>query len=117
MYLGYGVDYAKYRESLVKLKDMSALYDTILPCHGEIPMDKSQFDKVIACVDAYTTGKLTGVDAVGPEGTACKEYILDRFGYHGITESQQPLRRISVKGLFCAFYWNRNPAFAEREGI
>ena len=79
MYLGYGVDYAKYRDSLVKLKNMSALYDTILPCHGEIPMDKSQFDKVIACVDAYTTGKLTGVDAVGPEGTACKEYILDGF--------------------------------------
>lgn len=79
MYLGYGVDFTKYRESLVKLKELGGAYDTILPCHGEIPMDKSQFDKVIACVDAYTAGKLTGVDAVGPEGTACKEYILDGF--------------------------------------
>ncbi len=80
MYLGYGADFAKYRASLVKLKDMGDLYDTILPCHGAVPMDKSQFDRIIACVDAYTAGKLTGVDATGPDGTACKEYILDGFG-------------------------------------
>lgn len=79
MYLGYGVDYAKYRDSLVKMQALSDAYDTILPSHGEIPMPMSQFDKVIACVDAYTAGQLTGVDAVGPEGSACKEYILDGF--------------------------------------
>lgn len=79
MYLGYGVDYAKYRESLVKLRDMGDLYDTILPCHGGVPMDKSQFDVVISAVDAYTAGELTGVDAVGPEGSACKEYIKNGF--------------------------------------
>jgi glyoxylase-like metal-dependent hydrolase (beta-lactamase superfamily II) len=79
MYLGYGADYAKYRDSLVKLKDMGALYDTILPCHGPVPMDRSQFDRVIACVDAYTAGQLAGKDAVGPEGSACKEFTLDGF--------------------------------------
>lgn len=79
MYLGYGVDYAKYRDSLVKLRDMSNLYDTILPCHGDVPADWALFDKVIACVDAYTAGELTGVDAVGPEGTACKAYYLGDF--------------------------------------
>ena len=79
MYLGYGVDFAAYRDSLVKMKGMADLYDTMLPSHGKIPMPMSQYDKVIACVDAYTAGQLTGVDAVGPEGTACKEYILHGF--------------------------------------
>ena len=79
MYLGYGVDFAKYRESLVKMQGMSDAYDTMLPSHGEIPMPMSQYNKIIACVDAYTAGKLTGVDSVGPEGSACKEYNLDGF--------------------------------------
>lgn len=79
MYLGYGVDYAKYRESLVKLKGMSDLYDTMLPSHGEIPMPMAQYDNIIDCVGAYVAGELTGVDAVGPEGTACKEYIKNGF--------------------------------------
>jgi len=79
MYMGYGVDYAKYRESLVRLKDMGDLYDTILPCHGNIPTPKSQYDNIIACVDAYTAGELTGTDAVGPEGSPCKEYSHSGF--------------------------------------
>ncbi len=79
MYLGYGVDYAEYRKSLVKAKEMGDLYDTMLPSHGSVPMDKSKFDTVIACVDAYTAGQLTGTDTVGPEGTACKAYNLNGF--------------------------------------
>lgn len=79
MYLGHGVDYAKYRESLVKLQGMADLYDTILPCHGDIPTPVSKFDNIIACVDAYVAGELTGTDAVGPEGSPCKEYALNGF--------------------------------------
>lgn len=79
MYLGYGVDFSEYRKSLVMLKGMADLYDTMLPSHGEIPMPMSQFDNIIGCVDAYTAGELTGTDAVGPEGTACKEYIKNGF--------------------------------------
>ena len=80
MYLGYGVNFVKYRESLVKLKDMADLYDTILPSHGDIPMPMSQYDNIIGCVDAYLAGELTGVDAVGPEGSPCKEYTKNGFG-------------------------------------
>ena len=76
----HGVDFAKYRESLVKLKDMADLYDTILPSHGDIPMPMSQYDNIIGCVDAYLAGELTGVDAVGPEGSPCKEYTKNGFG-------------------------------------
>lgn len=79
MYLGHGVDFNKYRDSLVKLQSMADLYDTILPCHGSIPTPMNQFDNIIGCVDAYMAGELTGVDAVGPEGTACKEYIKNGF--------------------------------------
>ena len=79
MYLGHGVDFAKYRESLVKLQNMADLYDTILPCHGDIPTPVSKFDNIIACVDAYVAGELTGTDAVGPEGSPCKEYALNGF--------------------------------------
>lgn len=79
MYLGHGVDFGKYRESLVKLQGMADLYDTILPCHGDIPTPMSKFDDIIACVDAYVAGELTGTDAVGPEGSPCKEYVKNGF--------------------------------------
>lgn len=78
MYLP-GSDWDKYRASLVRLKELGDAYDTILPSHGNIPLDKGHIDKIIAAVDAYRAGKLTGHDAVGPDGTPCKEYVLDGF--------------------------------------
>ena len=78
MYLP-GVDWADYRKSLLRLKDMGSEYDIIYPSHGDVPMDKSQFDVVLACLDAYEAGELTPTDAVGPEGTKCKAYKLNGF--------------------------------------
>lgn len=78
MYLP-GADMEEYRKSLVRLMDMGDAYDSLLPCHGEVPMSKDQFHTVLACVDAYLAGQLTGVDAVGPEGTSCKAYYLNDF--------------------------------------
>ncbi|MCD8332373.1 MAG: MBL fold metallo-hydrolase [Oscillospiraceae bacterium] len=78
MYMPHA-DVKQYRESLLQLKALSGAYDTLLPCHGEVPMEPGQIDNVLACIDAYLAGQLTATDGVGPEGTACKEYILNGF--------------------------------------
>lgn len=78
MYLP-GVDFADYRRSLLRLKELGGAYDVLYPCHGEVPMDKSQIDNILACLDAYEAGQLTPTDAVGPEGTKCKAYKLNGF--------------------------------------
>ena len=80
MYLGCGVDFAVFRESLLKLKGMADQYDTMLPSHGVVPMPMDQYDIILDCVDAYMAGELTGVDAVGPEGSPCKEFTKNGFG-------------------------------------
>lgn len=78
MYLPHA-DVEEYRKSLLLLKNLGSAYDTLLPCHGEVPMEPGQIDNILACVDAYQAGQLTPVDGVGPEGTHCKEYILNGF--------------------------------------
>jgi len=54
-----------------KLRDMADAYDTIYPAHGVTPLDKSQIDRMIDCLEAYLRGDTTGVPAIGPEGTPC----------------------------------------------
>ncbi|MCD8376915.1 MAG: MBL fold metallo-hydrolase [Oscillospiraceae bacterium] len=78
MYMAHA-NVAQYRESLLLLKGMAGEYDTLLPCHGEVPMDPGQIDNVLACIDAYLAGQLTPTDGVGPDGAPCKEYIHNGF--------------------------------------
>lgn len=78
MYLP-GSNWDEYRASLARLKELGDAYDTILPSHGAIPLGKEQIDKIIAAADAYRAGTLTGHAAVGPDGSPCKEYVLDGF--------------------------------------
>ena len=54
-----------------KLRDMADAYDTIYPAHGVTPLDVSQVDCMIDCLEAYLRGDTAGVPAVGPEGTPC----------------------------------------------
>ncbi len=78
MYMPHA-DIHQYRESLLLLKSMRNSYDQLLPCHGEVPMDPSQIDNILNCVDTYLAGNVTPADGVGPEGTPCKEYIANGF--------------------------------------
>ena len=74
-----GKEWADFRKSLLRLKELGGEYDVFYPCHGEVPMDKGQIDSVLACLDAFEAGELSPTDAAGPDGSACKAYHLNGF--------------------------------------
>lgn len=76
MYLP-GVDLKQYIQGLEKLEGLSDCFSTILPSHGEIPVDKGQIGRLKACAQACLAGQLAGTPAVGPDGTPCQAYTLE----------------------------------------
>lgn len=73
MYLP-GSDLDLYRSTLTELDRLKGAYTRILPSHGDIPTSPDQIARLLACLDAYRAGQLTGRPAVGPDGAPCVLY-------------------------------------------
>ena len=74
---GGGREPERYIESLEKLKGMADRFDTVYPCHGELPVSPDAIDGLIACVKGTLAGNIEpmtpGPDL--PPGAEAKMYM------------------------------------------
>ena len=69
-----GQDLRQYLSSLKKIKEKSALYDRIFPCHGDLEIDKGCLDRVISCCEGILAGTVPGKPEQMPDGQEQRTY-------------------------------------------